>query len=189
VIPMMIKVRALLGSMALLALAGGPVLADSNTVRTEIRDELRGVSLYSIQISEEPVNSLTVIEGSFADSDRIALGLSAAVYDGAGGTEEYVFWLRHEGRRWLTTELSDPVIIEADDVPIDMELLRVPRPIIGPDNRFFEKFEFRFRDPEIKQLLEGGQVVVSFRSTTGVVQKTVSGQELESIRAFSDSLE
>jgi hypothetical protein len=176
--------RTLLLSASLLA--GGAALAA--VPRTEARDPVRGVSFHSIQISDVAIRSLRVIEGDFSAADRLAVGLSALVFDGSDGVEEYIFWLRHEGRRWLDFGAGDPVSIEVADEPLGIEPLRALQPFVGPSSRLFEKIEFRLDETVLDRLTDGSEVRIRLRSGNGTVEAVLSAQDIEEIRAFRASL-
>ena len=59
-------------------------------VATEMRDPLRGVTFYSLQISTDPMTALQTRGGLFAQSDLMTLGLSAFFFDESDTVDEYV---------------------------------------------------------------------------------------------------
>lgn len=184
------QIRQFLKVSALALLLGLPTghARDLPQVRTEVQDLLRGVSMYSVLISDEPVRSLIVLDGEFSEVDRIAVGLSAMTYYGGNEIEEYILWLRHEGRRWLNTDIGVPVNVEADNRVLSLDLLRSPQPFIGEGGRFFEKFEFRVTLEDLEAVTSSQNVVVSFRSASGEVEKQLGESEIDSIRQFLASL-
>ena len=164
-------------------------LASANaTPRTEIRDPVRGVSFESVEISEQPVNSLLVIEGTFGDTDSLVVGLSAMSFDGSQGVDEYILWLRHEGRQWLQFDVEQPVTFEVDGKRLVLEQLRASQPFVGASSRMFEKIEFRLDELAFKRLLDGSNVNITLRSDTGTVEKTLRADEIEKIREFQASV-
>lgn len=162
-------------------------LADAQP-RTHIHDPLRGVTFHSVEVSNVPVNTLDVVEGSFAASDALAVGLSALVFDGASGVEEYVLWIRHEGRRWLELDLEQPVTVEVDGDPLRLARLRAPEPFVGASSRLFEKIEYGLAPADLKRLAGAADVRIRLASSSGVVEKRLREQELGIVRAFRDWL-
>lgn len=167
-------------------LAGATAMAA--VPRTEARDPVRGVSFHSVEIKNAAIRSLRVIEGDFSDADRLAVGLSALVFDGRDGVEEYILWLRHEGRRWLDFSAGDPVSIEVAGEPLQIEPLRALQPFVGPSSRLFEKIEFRLDPAILDRLTDGSDVRIRLRSGNGTVEAALSAQDIEEIRTFRASL-
>jgi hypothetical protein len=157
--------------------------------RTEIRDPVRGVSFNSIEISEKSVNSLDVIEGTFGDSDSLVVGMSALSFDESEGVDEYILWLRHEGRSWLQFDTDQPVSFKVDGQEMPLEQLRASQPFVGRASRMFEKVEFRLDDAAMDRLVQGDEIKITLRSDSGVVEKTLDSEEIERIRAFRASLD
>jgi len=157
--------------------------------RTEIRDPVRGVSFDSIEISAQMINSTEVIEGTFGDSDSLVIGMSALSFDESDGVDEYILWLRHEGRRWLRFDIDQPVSFEVDGLELPLEQLRASQPFVGTASRMFEKVEFRLDEATIDRLVKGDEISITLRSDSGVVQKTLGTDEIERIREFRTSLD
>jgi hypothetical protein len=157
--------------------------------RTEIRDPVRGVSFNSIEISDRSVNSLNVIEGTFGDSDSLVVGMSALSFDESEGVDEYILWLRHEGRSWLQFDVDQPVSFEVDGQEMPLEQLRSSQPFVGAASRMFEKIEFRIEAEDIDQLLLGNEFSITLSSNSGIVEKILDSEEIERIRAFRASVE
>jgi hypothetical protein len=171
---------------------GAVYLACSQTasaqLRTELRDPVRGVSFHSVELSEMPINTLEVIEGSFPDSDQLAIGLSAMHLDGRGSIDEYVLWIRHQGRRWLDFDMADPVVFTVDNQPLALTQLRASQPFVGETGRLFEKIEFNLSDEQLSRILTGGSTVITLTSDNGTVQKRLTAQELRYLEEFRDGL-
>lgn len=161
----------------------------NTTPRTEIRDPVRGVSFESIEISQMPVNSLLVVEGTFGDTDSLVVGMSALTLDGSGDVDEYILWLRHEGRQWLKFDVYDPVTFEVDGKRLAVEQLRASQPFVGASSRMFEKVEFRLDQAALTRLLQGERVTITLRSDTGTVEKTLRTDEINLIRDFQASVQ
>lgn len=157
--------------------------------RTEIRDPVRGVSFDSIEISERSVNSLDVIEGTFGDSDSLVVGMSALSFDESEGVDEYILWLRHEGRSWLQFDVDQPVSFEVDGRELPLEQLRASQPFVGTASRMFEKVEFRLDAAAMDRLVKGNEISITLRSDSGIVEKILDSEEIERIRAFRASFE
>lgn len=177
-----------LSATALVAASMLSVASANPMSRTEIRDPIRGVSFDSVEISEEQINSLEVIEGSFGDSDSLVVGLSAMTFDGNEGVDEYILWLRHEGRRWLQFDIDDPVIFEIDGQRLELEQLRASQPFIGASSRMFEKVEFRLNEEDFQRLIKGNEITILLRSETGIVEKTLLAEQIDRIREFHASM-
>lgn len=185
------KRLTLLGALALgLLLVSQPGLAvDLPQARTQVQDLLRGVSMNSVLVSDEPVIALDVVDGEFSEVDRIAIGLSVMSSYGSKVVEDYILWVRHEGRQWLDAGLDGPVSIAADNNNLELSLLRSPSPFIGDGGRFFEKFEFRLTPESLDSILQSSSVTVTVRSDTGTVNKSLGEAEVEVMRQFLASLD
>jgi hypothetical protein len=172
---------------ALLAVSmAGPVSANPMP-STEIRDPVRGVSFNSIEISDKMINSLDVIEGTFGDTDSLAVGLSALSFDHSNGADEYIFWLRHEGRAWLQFYMEQPVSFEVDGRQLALEQLRASQPFVGTASRMYEKVEFRLGDAALDELAQGQEINITLRSESCVVEKRLTSDEIDRIREFRAS--
>ena len=157
-------------------------------LRSEMRDPVRGISFHSIEISSEAMNDLDLIRGSFGDTDELAVGLSAMAFDGVPEIDSWIFWVRHEGRRWLDYDRVTPVSLMADGEPLELEPLRSPQPFVGEGGRMHEKLEFHIAAPEMSRLLAAESAVVSLRSDNGDVDKSFASEELNRIREFLASV-
>lgn len=155
---------------------------------TEIRDPVRGVSFNSVEISGKLINSMEVIEGTFGDSDSLVVGMSALSFDESDGVDEYILWLRHEGRSWLQFDIDQPVSFQVDGRELPLEQLRASQPFVGTASRMFEKVEFRLDEAAFDQLVQGEEISITLRSDSGVVEKTLDKEEIERIREFRTSL-
>ena len=172
---------------ALLATSAFGVVSANSLPRTEIRDPVRGVSFYSVEISEKKVNSLEVIEGSFGDTDSLAVGISALKFDESDAVDEYIFWLRHEGRLWHQFDIDQPAVFEIDGQKLSLEQLRASQPWVGTSSRMFEKVEFRLDEAAFDRLVLGNEITITLRSDNGLIEKTLTNRELERIREFRAS--
>ncbi len=172
---------------ALLATSIFGVVSANSLPRTEIRDPVRGVSFYSVEISEKKVNSLEVIEGSFGDTDSLVVGISALKFDGSDAVDEYIFWLRHEGRLWHKFDVDQPAVFEIDGQKLSLEQLRASQPWVGASSRMFEKVEFRLDEAAFDRLVLGDEITITLRSDNGLIEKTLTTRELERIRDFRAS--
>ncbi len=170
-------------SLLLVALLLGDVAMAQ--ARTEVRDALRGLSFVSEQLSDQQLNELDVLAGQFPDSDRLAVGLSAMIYDNTDSPAEYVLWLRHEGRRWLTFSATAPVSLRVDGDSLSLDALRQSQPSVEPSGRFLEKLEYRLTPAELATIGRGADVRLRLRSDTGTVEKRLSADERRQILAFA----
>lgn len=174
-------------SLSLTALFASSMLgaASANSLpRTEVRDPVRGVSFNSIEVSQQPINSLEVIEGTFGDTDSLVVGMSALRFDESEGVDEYILWLRHEGRTWLRFDIDQPVSFEVDGQKLALEQMRASQPFVGSSNRMFEKVEFRVNRAAYEQLVRGDEISITLRSDSGIVEKTLTKEEIDRIRLF-----
>ena len=158
-------------------------------VRTELRDPIRGVSFHSIEIQDSSVNALDVIDGSFSDSDRLVVGLSAMTFDGTDTVDSYVLWIRHEGRRWLDFEFQAPIDVSVDGDSLALEQLRASQPFVGPAARLFEKIELQLSAANLLRIVGSSDAVITLRSGSGIVSKQLSEDELANMRKFSEQIE
>jgi len=174
-------------SMSLAALFATSILgvASANSLpRTEVRDPVRGVSFNSIEVSQQAINSLEVIEGTFGDTDSLVVGMSALSFDESAGVDEYILWLRHEGRTWLRFDVDQPVTFKVDGQKLALEQMRASQPFVGSSNRMFEKVEFRVNEAAFEQLVQGDEISITLRSDSGTVEKTLTKEEIDRIRLF-----
>ena len=174
-------------SLSLTALFATSMLgaASANSLpRTEVRDPVRGVSFNSIEVSQQMINSLDVIEGTFGDADSLVVGMSALSFDESAGVDEYILWLRHEGRTWLRFDIDQPVSFEVDGQKLVLEQMRVSQPFMGSSSRMFEKVEFRVNEAAYEQLVQGDEISITLRSDSGIVEKTLTKEEIDRIRLF-----
>lgn len=169
----------LLGTVLLSAMAG----AQS---RTEIRDAIRGVSFVTQQLSDDLLSQLRIVTGEFAPDDRLAVGMSAMVFDDSQEPQDYVLWLRHEGRVWLSFPSEDPVSLTVDGANIDLEPLRQSQPFTGPDGRLLEKMEFRLDVADLASIGQAKDVRLRLAAESGTVEKRLSANETAAIASFAE---
>lgn len=163
-------------------------VASANSLpRTEIRDPVRGVWFNSIEVSAQMINSLEVIEGTFGDTDSLVVGMSALSFDESDGVDEFILWLRHEGRTWLRFDIDQPVSFKVDGQELALEQLRASQPFVGTSSRMFEKVEFRLDKASLEQLVQGDEINITLRSDSGIVEKTLTKEEIDRIRDFRAS--
>lgn len=181
--------RLSFGLFAAAALWIGFVGAASAQMRSEMRDPVRGVSFHSIEISTQPINALDVVAGSFADADRLSIGLSAMIFDGASEVDSWILWIRHEGRRWLDYDRIMPVNIVANGSALDIESLRSPQPFVGEAGLRYEKLEFQLDAETLRLLVDAKNIVIELRTDNGDVDKHLSRNETERLREFVASID
>lgn len=184
----MYRKTLVLTATALFAISMIGVVSANPLPRTEIRDPVRGVSFDSIEISEKKMSSLEVIEGTVGDTDSLVIGISALRFDGSNAVDEYILWLRHEGRLWLEFDPDQPALFEVDGQELALEQLRASQPWVGSSSRMFEKVEFRVDEEALDRLVEGNEISITLRSGSGLVEKTLTSTEIERIRAFRASV-
>lgn len=169
--------------VCLLTLA--PLRAESQAA-TEVRDSLRGITFYSLQISTDSMTSLQTQGSLFAQSDLMTLGFSALFFDESDTVEEYVLWLRHDGpRRWFTSDLEQPLTLRLDDVRWQSAPLHISRPA-GRDGSgpLVEKLEFVVTADEFQALLNADAVTIELVTVLGTVVKALSESERLALRGF-----
>ena len=162
-----------------------PSLSQETAV-TEVHDAVRGATFYSVQLSEEAVDEWVLISGEFAETDRVRLGLSTLVLDEVNSVEEYIFWVRHEGRRWLSFfDAEDSVTFVSRGQRVELEPLRRPQPFVQAGS-LVEKLEFKLRPEDLRTLLEHRDATLTVRTATGVIEKRLSIEELTSMARLRD---
>ena len=154
--------------------------------RTEIRDAIRGVSFVTQQLSDDLLSQLRIVAGEFAPDDRLAVGLSAMLFDDDQEPQDYVLWLRHEGRVWLSFPSEEPVSLTVDGANIDLDPLRQPQPFTGPDGRLLEKMEFRLDAADLARIGAGKDVRLRLSAESGTVEKRLSADETAAIASFAE---
>jgi hypothetical protein len=152
--------------------------------RSVMQDPVRGVTFHSIELSDDRINDLRVVEGDFTESDRLAIGFSAAVLKGSTEPYRYVLWIRHEGRRWLDTESSSPLELIVDGEPLPLMFLRTPQPFVGPGGLFYELIEREVTATNLERLIAASDTFVRFRANSGHVEKVISREELLRVEEF-----
>ena len=160
---------------ALMLLLSGAALSQSFV---EINDRLRGVSFYSIALSDDSLTALQKKGSAFSEADRMTLGFSALLFDEAEDVEEYVLWIRHNGNDpWFTPNMGADVSIS-----VDQELLQ-PRPgdPVQLHAPLVEQLELRLSPSDMKTLLEGDLVSINVQTLLGVIEKPLSKEELNKI--------
>jgi hypothetical protein len=153
-------------------------------VRSSMSDTARGVTFHSIEVSDDRIHDLEVLDGTFSSGDRLVVGLSTMVFDGSGEISSHIFWIRHEGRRWLDYGGATPVAIIADDREVPLESLRSPQPFVGTGGGMIEKLEFLVDSANLERLLSADRITVQLRSETGDIDKTLSSHEIQQLREF-----
>lgn len=152
----------------------------------EIRDPLRGVTFYSVQISTDQLSELQVGPGRFSDDDRMTLGVSAFVFDELLAPSDYTIWLRHDGpRRWLTGENNRPLVIDFGASSIRPIPLHVLSPTLVTDNGpFVEKLEFALRPDEFQSLVNSIDPVLELTTLLGRIEKPLAAAEVKALKKF-----
>jgi hypothetical protein len=177
------------GVLALATLLGLMLAQPSwGQVRSTMSDDVRGVTFHSIEISDDEINDLEVLDGTFSPSDRLVVGLSAMLFDGSGKISNHIVWIRHEGRKWLDYGLMSPVEIVADGWSVPIEALRSPQSFIGAGGRMIEKLEFLVDSAHFDRLVSADEITVLVRSETGNIDKVLSEQEVQLMREFLDEI-
>ena len=148
---------------ALMLIALLPVLALGQATM-ELRDPLRGVTLYTLQISTDPMTEVQVQGGLFADNDLMTLGISALVFDDSS-VSEYVLWLRHDGpRRWFAGAASPPLTIKAGDLLIEPTPIHRSQRSVTKGRGLVEKLEFRLSPGDLAEIVAASSVSVDLQT-------------------------
>lgn len=155
---------------------------------TEIRDPLRGVTLYSAQISSDSLTSLQVEGSVFSSGDKMTLGLSAFFFDESDVVDEYVMWLRHDGpRRWFSSTRERPLKLYIDDEIFELATEHATHPDAqstpGP---MVEKKEFSISPDLFQVLLASDDVILELTTSLGVVEKDLNESERAAIARFDE---
>jgi len=124
----------------------------------------------------------------FSDRDRLALGLSALVLDSSSRIDELILWVRHEGRRWLTLDVEQPVVLFVDGELLELEQLRASQPFIGNASTFLEKLEYRLSEADIERLTAGEEILLRLVSENGVAEKIIGPEKIAVIEGFHSEL-
>ncbi len=155
---------------------------------TEIRDPLRGVTLYSAQISSDPLTSLQVEGSVFSSSDQMTLGFSAFFFDESDSVDEYVLWLRHDGpRRWFSSSQERPLKLFLDELTLALapqhNTQSGTQATSGP---LVEKKEFELVPNDFRALLAASEITIELTTSLGVVEKVLSETERAAIARFDE---
>ena len=177
--------RTVLSTIFLLGLVLAPSVVFAN-VYTEMRDTIRGVTYYSVEVSSNPLTEIQMKGGRFFDTDVMTLGFSALYFDEDAEVSEILMWLRHDGpRRWLVDDAEYKARVTADDQVLELVPLHVSRPDKPSSNGFFtEALEFSIAPEAFKQVSQSKEIVISFNTIQGTVSKTLTALETESLEAF-----
>lgn len=172
---------AVLLAPALLFAGGG------HAATTEVRDEVRGATFYSAEISSDQKTSLQTRGGRFSSSDVMTLGLSAFFFDESETVDDYVIWMRHDGpRRWFVGSIERPVVIRFDGNVIQPEPLhRSALADESNDTPLIEKLEFTLLPADLNAISSSQQVVIEVTTLLGTVTKTLSAEEISAISEFA----
>jgi hypothetical protein len=178
-------VKIVLAATVVSHIVSAPALGQSRSV---MQDPGRGVTFQSIEFSDDRISDLTVIDGEFSDSDRLAIGFSAAILDGAADPYRYVIWIRHEGRRWLDTEAITPLELLVDGELVPLEYLRAPQPFVGANGLFYELIEREISPMHFHLFAGASEAIVRFSANSGHVEKVFLPEELSLIAEFRVSM-
>ena len=152
--------------------------------KRSIQTSAYGVTLHSIELDDALLNSLDVLDGSFSDTDRLVIGVSAIVFDVGGAVDEFILWMRHEGRCWLDIDMADGVVLAIDDRVVPLTELLASQPFIGESGELNEKVEFSIADSDLEAMIDSSEVSIELRSDNGIVRKRLSESELNSLAVF-----
>jgi hypothetical protein len=164
----------------------GPARADDAGVIVDVRDPLRGITFYSVQLSTDTLIELQIGPGRFSTEDVMTLGVSALMFDENARPDEYVLWLRHDGpARWLTDVTTLPLKIAGVAEPLTPTPLHVLRQDQGKDaGPFVEKLEFALTPEQFEEMLESESLTLQLSTLLGTVEKVLSEAERDAMRGF-----
>lgn len=153
---------------------------------SEIRDPLRGLTFYSIQVSTDNTSDIQTVGSRFTETDRVTLGLSALFFDESDTVDDFVLWLRHNGpRRWFVGSIASPLLIHVDDDTYEY----LPLHASSPDEAsgvvpLVEKLEFSVSPSTVRAIARAGVVRLELQTLLGGIDKQLRDGEQESIAGF-----
>lgn len=152
----------------------------------EIRDPLRGVTFYSIQISSDPMNKLQTRDNLFTEQDRMTLGISALFFDESKTVDEFVLWFHHEGpRSRFSTAASNPLTIRFSDMDAQPRLLHITNSGQAENSGMLtEKLEFTLSAQEFLPIMDSDSVSLELATAVGTIVKTLGYADIDAIRQF-----
>ncbi|MEO1035434.1 MAG: hypothetical protein AAFX44_07740 [Pseudomonadota bacterium] len=177
-----------LAALALIVVATPGALAESYV---EIRDPLRGVTFYSVQLSTDTIRELSTSEDFFGDMDeQVTLGLSAFYFDESERIDEFVMWLRHDGgSRWFSGPEQTPMSLSIDDgfetLP---QLHALPTKPRADGARLVEKLEFTVSPKVFAEMKRAERVVVELSTLMGAVSKSLTLDEIAYLQRFEQRI-
>lgn len=166
------------------------LLATTGVIRAEtivdVRDPLRGITFYSVQLSSDNLVELQIGPGRFSSDDVMTLGISALMFDENSRPDEYVLWLRHDGpARWLTDVTTPPLKIAGVAEPLTPTPLHVLRQDQGKDaGPFVEKLEFALTPEQFEEMLAADSLTLQLATLLGTVEKVLSEAERAAMQSF-----
>lgn len=158
---------------------------------TEVRDQARGATYLSVQISTDSLSEIQAEGGRFSNLDEMTLGLSALFFDEFSHVTDFVMWLRHDGpRRWLTGDKPEPVNITMDNQTVELIPMHMSRPQQPPhEGPFIEKLEFSLSPELFRKVISSSAVTIDLRTFQGLVSKRLTDREIQILNDFQKKVQ
>ena len=151
----------------------------------EIRDPLRGVSYYSIELSNDPISELQFVDNYMAGNDEITTGISALYFDESKTVNEYILWFHHNGdRKWLSASFDNTLTVSTGDRYKEIDYLHITTSGGSDESGFSEKVEFRLTAEEFLSILDSDNVSFELSTALGTVIKPLGQEEITALLKF-----
>ena len=151
----------------------------------EIRDPLRGVSYYSVELSTDPLNELQFVENLFPENESITIGISALFFDESRAVDEYILWFHHDGeRKWFSASQEYPLTIHVGDYDKVVDYLHITTSGMNQDAFFSEKLEFKLTAEEFLSIVDSDSVSFELTTALGNITKTLNKDEITALLRF-----
>ncbi|NNE37474.1 MAG: hypothetical protein HKN08_04150 [Gammaproteobacteria bacterium] len=151
----------------------------------EIRDPLRGVSYYSIELSNDPISELQFVDTFMTGNDTMTIGVSALYFDESRAVDEYILWFHHNGdRKWFSVSHDNTLTINAGDTYKDLDYLHITTSGFNDDMSFSEKVEYRLTAEEFLSILESEKVSFELSTALGKITKSLGQDEITGLLRF-----
>ena len=151
----------------------------------EIRDPLRGVSYYSIELSNDPISELQFVDSFMTGNDSLTIGVSALYFDESKTVDEYILWFHHNGdRKWFSASHDNTLTVNTGDRYKEIDYLHITTSGFNDDASFSEKVEYRLTDEEFLSILESEEVSFELSTALGKITKSLEQEEITGLLRF-----
>ncbi len=151
----------------------------------EIRDPLRGVSYYSVEVSSDPLNELHFIDDRFPQDDSLTIGISALFFDESKTVDEYIVWFHHDGeRKWFSTTHNNDLTVHVGETDKIFDYLHLTTSGTNEGVIFSEKIEFKLTAEEFLSILDADSVGFELSTALGRITKNLNQDELTALLKF-----